>query len=130
MASMQQYRRYHSTAMLMPDGRVITAGSNGINNAEFYSPPYLFKGPRPVITSAPATAAYGESFVVETPDAASIAQVTLIRLPSVTHSFNQNQLFTRLTFSQGAGGVTVTAHMLFLLNGNGVPSAARIIKIG
>ena len=95
MASMRVKRVYHSTAILLPDGRVLsaggTAGTNGVVNnrdAEIYSPPYLFNGPRPTITSAPASVGYGQTFAVQTPDAAGIAKVTLVRLSSVTHSFN------------------------------------------
>ena len=79
--SLQNGRLYHSTALLLPDGRVLMAGggqlpgSAAVNqtNAEIYSPPYLFKGPRPTISSAPAAAAYGSSFDVTTPNAAQIA---------------------------------------------------------
>ena len=50
-------RAYHSTALLLPDGRIMSAGDTGAGGGrqliDFYSPPYLFKGPRPVITSAP-----------------------------------------------------------------------------
>src|SRR5262249_28949844 len=65
-------RLYHSTALLLPDGRVLTAGSGddgpAINQlqAEIFSPPYLFKGARPTITSAPAQLQYGGSFTVQT----------------------------------------------------------------
>ena len=88
----------------------------------------------------PSTIGYGQSFFVTTPDAASIAAVTLVRLSSVTHSFNMNQRFLRLNFSQGAGGVNVTApsvaeiappgdYMLFLVNGSGVPAVAPIVRL-
>src|SRR5262249_55592313 len=95
-ASMATPRMYHSTALLLPDGRVLSAGggrtgdpvSYDYDSAEIYSPPYLFKGARPTITAAPTDIPYGSSFFVQTPDAANIASVTLIRNGSVTHSVN------------------------------------------
>ena len=107
---------------------------------EIYEPPYLFKGPRPTIGSAPETVGHGQNFFVETPDAAGISQVTLVSLSSPTHSFDMNQRFNRLSFSSAAGGVNVTApssgnlappgyYWLFILNGNGVPSIARAVRL-
>ncbi|HEX2268959.1 MAG TPA: galactose oxidase-like domain-containing protein, partial [Pyrinomonadaceae bacterium] len=140
MASNTRYHGYHSNALLLPDGRVLTTGGDNELNAEIYSPPYLFKGTRPAISSAPASVVYGQTFFVQTPNAAAITKVTWIRLPSVTHAFDQNQRINRLSFSQASGGLNVTApssgnlsppghYMLFILDGNGVPSVAKIIQI-
>jgi hypothetical protein len=141
MDSITVYRGYHSTALLLPDGRVLSAGGEQTGaSAEIYSPPYLFKGARPTITSGPSSVKYGQVFLVSTPDAANISQVTWIRLSSVTHSFNQNQRLNHLQFAQASGGLNITApananlappghYMLFLVNSNGVPSVASIIQI-
>jgi hypothetical protein len=140
MASAQAKRLYHSAALLLPDGRVLTTGGDGITQVELYSPPYLFAGARPTITSAPAAVSRAQSFFVATPDAASIAKVRWIRLPSVTHAFDMNQRINTLSFSQAAGGLTVVPpsdpnlappghYMLFILYGNGVPSVARIVGL-
>lgn len=141
LASATQYRGYHSTALLLPDGRVLSAGGDTSRNAEVFSPPYLFKGARPSVTTVPGTAGYGQAFFVETPEAASIATVSLVRLSSVTHAFNMDQRFLRLSFTQAAGGLTVTGppapevappgyYLLFLVNQTGVPSVGRFIRIG
>ena len=96
--------------LLLPDGRVLSAGNVfGGGSAEIYSPPYLFRGSRPTITSAPAGITYGQSFFVGTPDATSISQVTFIALGSVTHGFNMGQHMSRPLFSQATGGLNVTA---------------------
>lgn len=155
LGAMSHHRLYHSTALLLPDGRVLSVGSGGpaasgfTDNltAEVFSPPYLFKldgtpATRPTITSAPASVGYGQTFTVQSPEAATIVRATWIRLSSVTHSFNQNQRMNRLAATpDGAGGVSITApaspnhappghYMLFLIDGNGVPSIAKIIRIG
>ncbi len=142
MASFTVFRGYHSTALLLPDGRVLSAGGElGGPSAEIYSPPYLFKGTRPTISSAPASVAYGQSFFVGTPDATSISKITMIALGSVTHGFNMGQRIVRPTFSQGSGGLNVTApasgnvappgyYMLFILNSTGVPSVAKMVQVG
>ena len=79
-AAQQEGRAYHSTALLLPDGRVLSAGDdiNGSPNgdtAEIYEPPYLHRGPRPTITSAPEGLMWGDNFHVGTPDAVTRAVV-------------------------------------------------------
>ena len=149
-------RTYHSTALLLPDGRVLSSGSgegggvkfaNSQRTAQIYSPPYLFNpdgtaAHRPPIASAPASLGYGQMIAVGSADAATVHRGTLIRLSSVTHAFNQSQLLYPLTFTatgattlQAAGPPTANVapagpYMLFLINDAGVPSQARMITIG
>lgn len=146
LAPMQIERLYHSTTLLLPDGRILAAGGRGNlpaseqYNAQIYSPPYLFKGARPTITSAPTLVQYGTNFQVSTPDAASISKVTFVRLGAVTHAFNMDQRFLDLSFTQGSGTLDIQApangnlappgnYMLFILNSAGVPSQASIVRI-
>src|SRR4030095_15719385 len=103
LASATVKRLYHSAAVLLPDGRVFSTGGNAYPTPEAFSPPYLFKGPRPTLSAVPATIGYGQSFSVQSPEAATIAKVTLIRITSVTHAFNANQRLSVLNFTPGSG---------------------------
>jgi hypothetical protein len=148
-------RCYHSTAVLLPDATVLSAGGGEFKvagglpndprdtprNAQIFRPPYLFRGERPEITNLSVSRVqYGDTFEVETPHADEIAKVSWISLSSVTHAFNQTQRINFLQFSGAAGKLVVTTpssanlcppghYMLFLLNEAGVPSVARIIRI-
>ena len=131
MAKASVIRVYHSTSVLLPDATVLNAGGGVAavgrstaeakarraaghelreegpfqNSAQIYSPPYLFKGARPTITSAPASVAYGETFTVSTPDAADIVKVTWIRPGAVTHAFDESQRFMTLEKGSDQGRV-------------------------
>jgi hypothetical protein len=142
LASQTGYRGYHSVALLLPDATVLAAGGDpNLSTAQIYSPPYLFNGPRPVISSAATAVGYGSTFTVGTSNSASITQVTWLRLGSVTHAFNQDQRFNNLIFTATSSTqLKVTApananlappgyYMMFLINSAGVPSVARFIHL-
>jgi hypothetical protein len=156
LAAMRVTRQYHSTALLLPDARVLSAGG-GIcgtcdavgylaKNAEVFSPPYLFQkdgglAPRPQISSAPNRVTYNGPFAISTPNAASIGKVALVRLGAVTHSVNMEQRYVPLSFTAGTGTLNATApanpnvappgvYMLFVIDANGVPSVARMVRVG
>jgi hypothetical protein len=143
-------RVYHSVSILLPDATVLHGASGNAMagtvpvpdeaNHEIFSPPYLFKGARPTITSAPTSVGYGESFTIATPNAAQVTTVRWTHIGTVTHAFDFGQRANTLTFTATATGVSVTApsgpnlappgyYILFILNRNGVPSTGKIIKV-
>ena len=111
LASQVEERGYHSTALLLPDGRVLSAGDNfapgGGSKLEVYEPPYLFRGSRPTITSAPGSTTWGASLPVKTSSA--VARTVLMRPSSVTHTSDMAQRHVELGFQRRADGVDATA---------------------
>jgi hypothetical protein len=146
MASQSQGRGYHSTAILLPDARVLSAGDDTVAGggwendiAEIYSPPYLFQGARPSISSAPRAIKWGSPFPVGTPD--SVSRAVLIAPGATTHGNDMNQRHVELAITPTAGGIQAIAppsanvappgpYLLFLLNAGGVPSVARFVQVG
>lgn len=100
-----EFRRgYHSTALLLPDGRVWHGGSTTdlepLNrNIEVFAPDYIDDAGRPTITSCPANIGYAMAFPVKTSQANSIARVALIRSGAITHGFNTDQRYVGLNFA-------------------------------
>jgi hypothetical protein len=148
----QEDRTYHSTAVLLADGRVFSAGddhnpleSGGAfsltDNGEIYSPPYLFRGPRPVIDSAPQSVRWGDDFGVRS-DSAGLERAVLMAPGAATHAFDMNQRHVELELLDRAKGrgLNVAAppsdavappgyYMLFLLDDAGVPSVASWVRL-
>jgi hypothetical protein len=149
-------RKYHSVALLLPDGRVVAAGGNperGVQVAweppdpneemrlEVFSPPYLFRGARPVITGAPEDWRHGSTVTVGTDRPADIRWASLIYPGVTTHSFNNTQRLVDLPIGRRrAGDIRVRVppnrnlappgwYMLFLTDTAGVPSVAAWIRL-
>jgi hypothetical protein len=145
LAPMACDRLYHASALLLPDGRVLTAGSNpmsGLNELriEIYHPPYLFQGPRPEIESVPNHVSYGQLLEIGTKEASEIEEVVLIRPGVTTHCVDTDQRHVELAIQNRTGGklaVTIPMnpnllppgyYMLFILS-RGIPSRAKFVQI-
>jgi len=149
-------RLYHTTAVLLPDARVLVAGHDGALNMppydasryelEVFSPPYLFGSDgkpanRPVIFSAPETAKIGERFDIRTRAAADISSAVLIRQGSTTHQINSDQRLVGLAIVRSGGDLLQVQmpptggyappgyYMLFIVDLSGVPSIAHWIRV-
>ena len=151
LCSMRIPRLYHAVALLLPDGRVLTAGTDGEFNphpfhtsnyrVEVFSPPYLFRGLRPRILGHQNHVSYGEPILVQTPDADAVASACIVRNGAVTHSFNHDQRLVGLVITGRSPSVlTVEAppraniappgwYMLFLVSHDGVPSEASFLRV-
>ena len=161
MAAATVERRYHSTALLLPDGRVVSAGSSGNwpgppweaphpvahqYTLEVFTPPYLFRGPRPTITSVGSVKwSYGTTVSIGTNEPAEIGSVALIRAGSATHTINLDQRYVGLNITfRGTDWITVRAptdatiappgiYMLFIVKGTTlderIPSVARFVEL-
>ena len=142
-AAQAEDRGYHSIAILLPDGSVLSAGDDVVNTSdtfEIYKPPYLFRGTRPSIASAPSSVAYGQPFDVATSGGATKA--VLVAPSAVTHSVDMNQRHVELAVERTVGGTLSGRapatgnvappgyYMLFVLGPDGVPSVARWVKLG
>jgi hypothetical protein len=151
LASDPVRRGYHSTAILLPDGRVLSAGGEtfGTNvnygRPTIYCPPYLFNADgslaaRPSIFGVPDTVNWGRRFTICTSDAASISSACLVRPGAVTHAFNQDQRYVPLPIVERCGNQLVVEapadsnlappgfYLVFVVQA-GVPSVGRWVQV-
>jgi hypothetical protein len=146
-------RDYHSEALLLPDGRIVTLGGNPLyGNAEdtapgtfeqrieIYSPPYLYHGARPVLTGGPSQVTRGATALFTAPHPEAITAAELIRPSAVTHVTNSEQRSIALKIRREAGAIQVTIptgaglvptgyYMLFVTNKQATPSVARWVHV-
>ncbi|HEV7191756.1 MAG TPA: galactose oxidase-like domain-containing protein [Jatrophihabitantaceae bacterium] len=144
-ASQTLRRAYHSTALLLPDGRILSAGDTGPGGGgtrlEIFSPPYLFQGPRPVVTSVSGSQFDYAGNIDITTDS-PVSRVVLIHPTAVTHANDMSGRFVELVKTVNSDG-SVTASMpananlaqpgywmMFVLNSANVPSVATWVHLG
>lgn len=139
-------RLYHSVALLTPDGKVVTAGSNPQRGQEelaieVYSPPYLFRGGRPTVTLDADTAAYGATITATCSPADRLREFNLVRPGTTTHSCANDQRLVDVPHRViGAAAVALDLpaeatiappgwYLLFAVDQDGVPSDGVWLRI-
>ncbi|MCU1645208.1 MAG: hypothetical protein JWN03_5483 [Nocardia sp.] len=137
-------RLYHSVAMLMPDGKVLTAGSNPLRKTEelrieMFWPPYLFRGRRPELELAAGTVGYGGTLTATTDG--TPREASLMHPSSCTHSCDNNQRLIDLPFTVTAPGtlsLTMPSgpglappgwYLVVVVDMNGIPSLGRWVRL-
>lgn len=149
-------RNYHSTAVLLPDGRILS-GSGEYQNDKYlfnvFCPPYLFKNDtlatRPVVTGSPDTLQWGAggTYTILLSDTTGVrnGHVALLRSGATTHAFDQNQRYVPLGFSLATGPTRLLVsapvdqsvappgnYLLFVTgskDGSDVPSIAKWVRL-
>ncbi|MFG3487307.1 galactose oxidase-like domain-containing protein [Streptomyces sp. NPDC047972] len=151
-------RNYHSEALLLPDGRVVTFGSDPLfddkddtrlgtfeQRVEVFTPPYLHRAgaDRPVLGEGPQELDQNGRATFKTADAGRIAEARLMRPSAVTHTTDVEQRSVELGLTRSGNGTTVTVdvpddrtlvppgwYMLFVTDADGIPSEAKWIQVG
>lgn len=146
LAPMSVDRLYHSNAILLPDGRVMTVGSNPMRRCnelriEMFSPPYLFRGERPKIIKNPPQVDYGQQFEIEISAANDIKSVAFVRPSTTTHCLNAEQRYVGLEFGKKNDKTLLAKvpinrnvlppgyYMLFIIDELDMPSIAPFVKV-
>ncbi|SAL86437.1 exported oxidase [Caballeronia arvi] len=138
---------YHSSAILLPDATVLLSQDDNnplaasTHQAQVYSPPYMFKGARPQIVSAPTIVTLGQAFNI-TANTAKVASAVLIAPGAVTHANDMHQRFiklqskvagnsnnVKLTIPTNRSLVPPGYYMLFIVDSSGIPSVAKFVRV-
>ena len=149
LADLNIAREYHTTPILVPDGRIVTVGGEGApgnepaqSTIEIFSPPYLFRGIRPRITSLATTSMeLGASVPLSYDRTRRPTAVKLLGCSANTHFMESgpNRSLTLdfvgdngeliLTLPNDSRRVPPGYYMLFIMTDE-IPSYGRMVRIG
>ncbi len=142
-------RNYHSTSLLLPDGRIFVAGGDAWN-AQFFYPPYLFskdsKGKtilseRPKIKELKKTITNRRKQIMLVDDSTDIEKISLISTGSTTHAqaselkylsldfikINNNEI--QFTIPENKNTLSDGTYLIYIISSAGVPSEGKITYI-
>jgi len=140
-------RNYHASSLLLPDGRILTAGGD-VWNAEIFYPPYLFAknindktvlAKRPQIVNLDKDIKRGEKVEIEVNG--EISKVSLISTGSTTHAQGSESKFRNINFTKvsndkieikldnNSNNLQNGTYLLFVLNSKGTPSEGKIVFV-
>jgi hypothetical protein len=140
-------RNYHASSLLLPDGRILTAGGD-VWNAEIFYPPYLFAkdnndktvlAKRPQIVNLDKDIKRGEKVEIEVNG--EISKVSLISTGSATHAQGSESKFRNINFTKvsndkieikldnNSNNLQNGTYLLFVLNSKGTPSEGKIVFV-
>jgi hypothetical protein len=140
-------RNYHATSLLLPDGRILTAGGD-VWNAEIFYPHYLFTkdinnktvlAKRPQIVNLDKNIKRGEKVEIEVDG--EISKVSLISTGSTTHAQGSESKFRNINFNKisnnkieitlenNSNNIQNGTYLLFVLNSKGTPSEGKIVSV-
>ncbi|MFF0204720.1 galactose oxidase-like domain-containing protein [Streptomyces sp. NPDC005017] len=149
-------RNYHSEALLLPDGRVATFGSDPLfddqqntklghfeQRMEVFTPPALHRNAagRPELADGPQQLDAGRTVTYRTGHPERIAKARLMRPSAVTHTTDVEQRSIELGMTKAGDSVTFTVpddpalvppgwYMLFVTDAEGTPSEAKWLQVG
>ena len=149
MAPMNQFREYHAVTLLVPDGRVLTTGGTVIDfgnppnstDVEAFSPPYLFRGVRPQISSISSTQLpRGAALSLGIFPATQVTSVVLMGTGATTHWVDAGvPRRIVLPVSQSGSGATASlpldpnmlpaGHYIAFAMVDDIPSVGRIVQV-
>ncbi len=152
-------RLYHSTAILLPDARILLGGGRVFRGGDveddterrlsIFKPGYLMDGPQPQIINAPDEITYEDTFEIELDGTYPVESIALMKPGSVTHGNNMDQRYIGLKFIARVNSTIFDVeapdsykappgyYMLFVLKDKSesnsgewkIPSKAKFIKL-